>query len=75
MPLNDPIEFNHSLDLQDAIDMAIEKNTIISFLCPLSNNEIRGADVDWKGCTAYRGFRESKTVSVCLESIQDEIFE
>lgn len=74
LPVNDPIHFEDSLDLQKAIDLAVKEKTIVSFPCQLSNNEIREADVNWKECKFHKTHRESDIVCICLSSIQDEIF-
>jgi len=69
-----PIILDEEIDLQRAIDLAVEKKTVISFPCSISNEGFRKINVEWKGCSPYRANREDRRVCISLDSLRAELF-
>lgn len=57
------------MTVQEAIDLAVRENRIVSFSCVDSNDEIRKAIRDLKGCDVIKGNREDDTVHVFPPSL------
>jgi len=64
-----------SINIQDAIAIAIKEKKIVSFESTKSNKDLRKtlSSIDMKGCKFYKSSPESDTVNVCTQSIYDLI--
>jgi hypothetical protein len=62
------MQLENNLSIQEAIDLAVKENRIVSFSCTDSNDEIRKAMHDLKGCDVIKGKPEDDMVHVFPES-------
>jgi len=56
-------------NIQDAIDIAIQEDKTVHFICSDSNDEIRKAVSDYKGCNVIKTTEEDTTITVCPPSV------
>ena len=56
------------MNVQEEIDLAVKENRIVSFECTDSNDKIRKAVHDPKGCDVIKGKREDTMVHVFPKS-------
>jgi len=63
------------MTIQEAIDLAVAKNTNVSGPCSLTNKEIRASIVDNKGCFIFwdTGKKTGKSILIVPPAISDTL--